>query len=117
MDSVKQAILIVGLIATILAIFAIIYFISAFRRISITAKKVDYLVEDLTYKSEMLNATVETVSKVSNYLDTFEVVANKNIKAAIKLVSRNRDTIYAIGERIKELALGEEDKKKKKRGK
>ncbi len=115
----KESILIIiGLIAIVLLIFAILYSIAAFRRMSITFKKIDYLVEDLTYKSEMLNATVETISKVSNYLDIFEVVAKKNVKAGIKFTSRNRDTIYALVERIKDLALGENEKtKNKKEGK
>ncbi len=112
MSIATSVLIIVAIIATILLIFAILYAIAAFRRMSITYKKVDYLIEDLTYKSEMLNSTVETISKTANYLDAFEVVAKKNVKSAIKLASRNRDTIYAVAERLKDLATGETDEAK-----
>ncbi|CAM9137701.1 hypothetical protein MYMA111404_03265 [Mycoplasma marinum] len=117
MDVKTSALVIIGIVAAILLIVAIFYAITAFRRMAITYKKIDYLVEDITYKSETLNSTVETISKVSNYLDIFEVVAQKNVKSAIKLVSRNRETIYSMAEKLKELALSEKDGKNKKGGK
>ncbi len=112
MTTATSALVVLAIIASILLIFAILYAITAFRRMGITYKKVDYLIEDLTYKSEMLNATVETISKTANYLDAFEVVAKGNVKSAIKLVSRNRDTIYSVAERLKDLATGETQDKK-----
>lgn len=75
-------------------------------------KKTDYLIEDLTYKSEMLNSTVETVSKLANYVDMFEVVARKNIKSSAKLVARNKDDIYKILDRLKKIAMGENQQSK-----
>jgi uncharacterized protein YoxC len=119
MNSLSEAILIVLLIASILGVISLVYLISSFRRISITAKKIDYLVEDITYKSEMLNSTVETISKVSNYIDVFEAVTKQNVKSATKLIVRNREQIYKVAERLKDLviSLTENDNKSKKKGK
>ena len=77
MNELITALVIVSLIGIILIIIALLYGIAAIRRRAIMIKKLDYLIEDITYKSEMLNSSVETVAKVSNYLDVFEVVARK----------------------------------------
>lgn len=60
------------------AIIAFIYMILAFRRIMIVYKKTDYLVEDLTYKSEKLNDTVSTIAKVANYIESAEDLVKNN---------------------------------------
>ncbi len=111
MSILNTAILIVGLIALSLTIPALIYIISTFRRRTIAMKKLDYLIEDVTYKSEMLNSTVETVAKIANYVDAFEVITRKNVKSAAKIISRNKEDIYKIGNRIKSAALGDNQPK------
>lgn len=110
-NSLITALLIVGLIAVILSSIALLYTIVAVRRRGIMIKKLDYLIEDITYKSEMLNSTVETVSKVANYIDIFEVVARKNMKSAAKVVARNKEDIYKILDRVKKMAMGPETNK------
>ncbi|WKX02690.1 hypothetical protein [Candidatus Mycoplasma mahonii] len=111
MEQLIMTLVIVSIIAVSLSIVAIFYIIAAYRRRTITMKKVDYLVEDLTYKSESLSSTVKTVGKVSNYVDAFEVISKKNMKSAAKIIARNKDDIYKIGNRILELAIGKEKKK------
>ena len=108
MQGLTTALVIVALIAASLSIIALLYIITASRRRAIFMKKADYLIEDITYKSETLNSTVETVAKISNYIDIFEVVARKNMKSAAKVISRNKDDIYKIVNRIKKIAIGEE---------
>lgn len=119
MSGLTTSLVIVSLIAASLGIIAILYIIAASRRRAIFMKKADYLIEDITYKSEILNPTVETIAKVSNYVDIFEVVARKNMKSATKVVSRNKDDLYKILNRIKKLAIGPEEQTndKKKGGK
>ncbi len=108
-----EALIILSIIAIVIIILAAIYSINSFRRMSIAYKKLDYLIEDLTYKSEMLNTTVETITKMSNYLDSFEVVAHKNVKAGVKLVARNKDLFYDLAERARTLATEQAAKSKK----
>ena len=45
---------------------------------SIAAKKVDYLVEDLIYKSEYIMPSIEAVSEFASYTNLTELVFNKN---------------------------------------
>lgn len=117
MSGLTTSLIIMSLIAVSLSIIAIFYIITASRRRAIFMKKADYLIEDITYKSETLNNTVETVAKIANYIDVFEVIARKNVKSAAKVVSRNKDDIYKIANRIKKIAIGEEEKVKgKKKG-
>lgn len=52
-----------------LSIIAVIYKIFSFRKIGIVSKKVDYLVEDLIYKSELLTPSIELLINVSDYVD------------------------------------------------
>lgn len=109
MNGLNTALLIIGIICGVLGIVALLYIISATRRKAITLKKIDYLVEDITYKSEMLNSTVETIAKVANYIDVFETVARKNMKSAAKVIARNKDDIYKIVNRVKKIAVGKEE--------
>lgn len=116
MSGLTTSLVIVSLVAVSLGIIAILYIIAASRRRAIVMKKADYLIEDITYKSETLNPTVETIAKISNYVDVFEAVARKNMKSAAKVVSRNKDDLYKIANRIKKIAVGPEEDDKKKKG-
>lgn len=109
MEGLQTTLYIIGIIAGILAIIALFYITLSSRRKAITLRKVDYLVEDVTHKSELLTSSVETVAKIANYIDIFETVAKKNMKSAAKLISRNKDDIYKIVDRIKKLAVGEDE--------
>ncbi|RTZ69221.1 MAG: hypothetical protein DSZ21_00265 [Tenericutes bacterium] len=117
MNSLVTTLIIFGLVVLSISIIALLFFLVSQRKKIVLYKKVDYLIEDLTYKSEMLNSTVETVAKISNYIDVFEVVTKKNIKTVLKLYERNKDDIYKIAERIKKAAIGKETTVKKERGK
>ena len=107
MQEIQLATYIIATIVGFLGIIALFYIILAQRRKSITWKKIDYLIEDVTYKSETLTSTVETVAKISNYVDVFEVFARKNIRSASKVIANNKDDIYKILNRIKILATEE----------
>lgn len=110
MEGLKTTLFIIGIIVGLLAIVALFYVTIASRRRAITLRKVDYLVEDVTHKSELLTSTIETVAKIANYIDIFETVAKKNMKSAAKLIARNKDDIYKIVNRIKKLAIGDAEK-------
>ena len=116
MEGLITTVLIIGIIIGLLSSVALLYAISAQRRKSITLKKIDYLVEDITYKSEILTSTVETIAKVANYIDVFEVVARKNIKSAAKVIARNKDDFYRILDRVKKMMVGKEENSKPKKG-
>ncbi len=87
-----------------IGVVAVFYLLLLFRQLTITSKKIDYLIEDITYKSEMLNSTVETVVKVSNYVDAFEAIAKKNGKAALRLAQRNKDLIFRFADKVRDYA-------------
>lgn len=70
-----------------LAIIAFAYMILAFRRIMILSKKTDYLVEDLTYKSERLNDVISTVVKISNYIEASENLVKNNTETLNNILS------------------------------
>ncbi|MCR8612966.1 MAG: hypothetical protein NC236_00595 [Mycoplasma sp.] len=117
MSNLSEAILIVSLVIACLGIIAVFYLISAFRRISITVKKIDYLVEDLTYKSELLNNVVEIFARLANYWDAFEIFAKRNVKSTIRFAARNKDVIYRLNKKVQDLVQtsnAEEKKRNKK---
>lgn len=72
------------------AIIACIYKIFAYRRMSIVAKKADYLIEDLIYKSEYVTPSIEAIVKLSSYADIANDYLNKNSSSLIKLVSKKK---------------------------
>lgn len=114
MNGLTTTLVIMGIIVLAIAAVALVYIALAARRRTITMKKVDYLVEDITFKSESLTSTIETVAKMANYIDAFETIARKNIKSAAKLINRNKDDLYKIANRIKKLAIGKEETKNNK---
>ncbi|AOG60757.1 hypothetical protein SHELI_v1c08080 [Spiroplasma helicoides] len=97
-----QTILIIVLV--VLAIILVLYTIITLRKVGIAAKKVDYYFEDLTYKSEMLNATVDTVARVSNYIDIFDAFAKRNVKTWVKVATKNKDFMYKMIEKLRDFA-------------
>ena len=77
-------------ILCILGIFAFIYIIIAFRRITIVFKKNDYLIEDLTYKSEKMNNVVDVIVKLSGYVDVIEGVIKRNSDVVSTFIKNNK---------------------------
>ncbi len=98
--------IILGLILLIVALYAV----AAMRRRTVVLKKVDYLVEDLTYKSESLNVSVETLNKISNYALSLDAVSQNSLKSAIKLISENRNYIYSILDKMRKDVEAREEK-------
>ncbi|ARU91166.1 hypothetical protein SCLARK_00447 [Spiroplasma clarkii] len=101
-----QSVLIIVLLA--LAIILSLYAIITLRKIGVAAKKVDYFFEDLTYKSEMLNATVDTVARVTNYVDIFDAFAKRNVKSWVKVATKNKDIVYKLVEKLRDFANSED---------
>ncbi|WP_339020641.1 hypothetical protein [Spiroplasma endosymbiont of Atherix ibis] len=92
------------IILLVLAIILSLYTIITLRKVGIAAKKVDYFFEDLTYKSEMLNATFDTVARVTNYIDIFDAFAKRNVKSWVKVATKNKDVVYKLVDKLREFA-------------
>lgn len=86
-----------------LGIIAIGYMIISFRKMGIVAKKLDYLVEDLTFKSELLTPFVDAVVRISKYLDLLEAVGQQKTESLVRYVSNNKESIYNITKDVKEM--------------
>lgn len=82
-----------------IGIVAFIYIVFAFRRISIVFKKIDYLVEDLVYKSEKLNNVVDVVIKLSSYVDVVEGIIKRNSDVVSKFI-KNQKNIKLIDDNL-----------------
>lgn len=82
-----------------IGIVAFLYIIFAFRRISIVFKKIDYLVEDLTYKSEKLNNVIDVVIKLSSYVDVVEGIIKRNSDVVSKFI-KNQKNIKLIDDNL-----------------
>ncbi len=95
------ALLIILIILSLILIIVALYAVAAMRRRTVVLKKVDYLVEDLTYKSESLNVSVETLNKISNYAMSLDAVSKNSLKTTVKLISENRNYIYSILDKMK----------------
>lgn len=62
------AIYTLGIIGILLIIALILMLVIVYRKIHNVFKKVDYLVEDITYKSEMLTPVIESIREANNFL-------------------------------------------------
>ncbi|ASP27922.1 hypothetical protein SCORR_v1c01470 [Spiroplasma corruscae] len=101
-----QNVMIIILLA--IAIVLSLYSIITLRKVGIAARKVDYFFEDLTYKSEMMNATVDTIAKVSNYIDLFDAFTKRNVKSWVKVATKNKDVLYKLVDKLKDFANSED---------
>ncbi len=108
------ALLIILIILGLILILVALYGVAAMRRRTVVLKKVDYLVEDITYKSESLNVTVETLNKVSNYALSMDALSKNGLKATVKLISENRNYIYSILDKMRQDVEAREAKEGKK---
>ncbi|AKU79397.1 hypothetical protein [Spiroplasma turonicum] len=105
METTQNVLIIILLaIAIILALYSII----TLRKVGIAARKVDYFFEDLTYKSEMMNATVDTIAKVTNYFDIFDAFAKRNVKSWVKVATKNKDVFYKLVDKLRDFANSED---------
>lgn len=82
-------VLICILVAT--AIIACVYKIFAYRRATIAAKKIDYLVEDLIYKSEFIMPSIEVIKNLTSYSNWTEFIKNQE-KAKSSQSNQSKDT-------------------------
>lgn len=97
-----QALIILAIILCIVAILAFVYMIITFRKINIVAKKIDYFVEDATYKSEKLNVTVDAIVKLSNYVDVFELLVKQNAQSLVDYLAKNKENIEKFEKSVNE---------------
>ncbi len=95
--------IVVGSLLAVLIVFLIVagfYIVMLLRKANIIAQKVDYLVEDLTYKAEALTPTVDIVNKVSNYAIAIDATANKSAIEFLKIIRNNRSSLIKLMQNI-----------------
>ncbi len=89
-DSYQIALITLGIVALVLLIIVLLYAINAYRRIGIVAKKTDYLVEDLTYESEILMPTFDAISRLTKYTDLLEKYVNSKTPFVYDYVKKDK---------------------------
>lgn len=77
---------IAGVIFILLGLYTIIFL----RRFFIVIKKIDYLVEDITYKTETLSPIIDSLLKLSSYVDVMEDIVKKNTESIKKITNDNK---------------------------
>ncbi|MBQ0045322.1 MAG: hypothetical protein KBS35_00315 [Mycoplasma sp.] len=98
----NTALIVLVTILVCVAIVLCVYLIITFRKIHIVAKKLDYLVEDLTYKSEQLTPVVDSIVKISNFIDILDSVLKQKSQDLIKQSSGNKESIYKVAKEVKD---------------
>ncbi|WP_027119412.1 hypothetical protein [[Mycoplasma] testudinis] len=100
----------IGVLVVIVIILAL-YMIVAFRRIGITTKKLDYLVEDLSYKSEKFAPTLDSLIKLANYIETLDGILKADGSKLLGKVSQNKDDILIFINQIRDFLRSPSSKK------
>jgi len=103
MEAWQITLIVLGCIALTLAIFALCYMIIYFRKAGIVAKKIDYLVEDWTFKSEQISSTIEAINKIAAYVDLIEGFINQNTESISKYIANNKESTYKFVSKLKEI--------------
>lgn len=80
-----------------------LYGLIVFRRFLIVTKKIDYLVEDITYKSETLSPVVDSLLKLSNYVDVMEEIIKRNSESIKKVSNDNKVAITKYRQQLEKI--------------
>ncbi len=67
----------------------------------IVSRKLDYLVEDITYKIEILTPTIDSLTKLGKFIDVFDSILKDKTQNIIKYTSGNKESIYKVTEEVK----------------
>lgn len=90
-------------IMSVFIILVCIYGLWILRRMSIVGKKVDYLVEDITYKSEILSPMIDSLLKLASYVDVMEVIIKRNSNDIKKVVNSNKNNITKFKDQLEKV--------------
>lgn len=101
MDAALLSLTIIGAIAAGVLVIVLLYFTSLIRRTNIVMKKVDYLVEELTYKAESLTVAVDAIRKLSNYVLAADSFTQKGFKSLFKFLSQNKNFFYGFIDKLR----------------
>jgi uncharacterized protein YoxC len=101
MDPITMTLMIVGIIVLVIFGIALLYSLVLMRRANIVMKKADYLIEDLTYKSESLSVGVEAIQQVSNYILSLDAITKKGLKSLTALLAQNKNFLYQLLNKVR----------------
>ncbi len=76
-------------VAACIFILVCLFGLLLLRRFSILIKKLDFLVEDITFKSENIAPFLDSLLKITSYVDVLDVIVKKNINGIKKVVENN----------------------------
>ncbi|WP_391591507.1 hypothetical protein MCAV_04520 [[Mycoplasma] cavipharyngis] len=95
-------------ILVVVSIITIIIIFSTMRRMSNVIKKIDYIVEDLTYKAESFSETVEAIKGFSKYINLFQSLIDDQNPQKSEYVKQNRKKIMALSKYLSKIAQEKE---------
>lgn len=96
-----QTLIILGLIVLSLIILLILYLFIALRKAIVATKKIDYFVEDATYKLEKLNTTIDAINKLSAYAHIFELFLEQNSNTITEYLNKDESGLKKFENFIK----------------
>lgn len=80
-----------------------IYLFFVFRKIAVASKKIDYLIEDITYKSEVLSPMIDSILKLSSYIDVLDIVFKKKSSEISKVIDNNSENIKKFNKQLQKV--------------
>ncbi len=98
--------IIVLTIMAILISLLCVYGAIVLRRFLIVMKKVDYLVEDVTYKSETLSPILDSLLKVSSYVEVMDDIIKNNAEQIKKVTSDNKTALKKYKNQLEKVLNG-----------
>ncbi len=93
---------IMALLISLLCVYGAI----VLRRFLIVMKKVDYLVEDVTYKSETISPILDSLLKVSSYVDVMDDIIKNNAEQIKKVTNDNKVALTKYKNQLEKVLNG-----------
>lgn len=95
-------------ILIVISILTVLLIFFTFRRMGNVTKKVDYIVDDLTYKTESLTATIDAIKGFSKYISLIHTLIDEDDPKKQEYIKTNRKQILALSEYLRKLAVNKE---------
>ncbi|MDQ0514315.1 uncharacterized protein YoxC [Mycoplasmoides fastidiosum] len=95
-------------ILIVISIITVISIFLTFRRMGNVTKKIDYVVEDLTYKTESLSTTIDAIKVFSKYISLIQSLTDDQNPEKSEYVKQNRKKIMALSKYLSKIAEDKE---------
>ena len=111
MHSLILVLIILAIILIVFFFLLLFYLVYLSIKVSKLIDKIEFVIDDIIIKLENLNPSIESLKKLFNYIDAFDLIFKSNLKSGLSLLRRNSFVLFKLLKIFQDLLLKKESKK------